>query len=358
MFDGFLDSQTQPSGTLTFTPATPIAFSSNFKIYAKKFGSGGTFTVNGVDVRSLIPTTAGWFDLTSTISSPITQIIFAGSGNNLCNIYAIMVDNALLVDPTNPWDKSKMWSANSTETNVIYAANGWSQAFAGRTNAPAYSVNKAYNSGTVTFDPPLTSSPKVFAGGAGSQFGSSSKVEVDDGSGFTALNIPNISGTGFPSQEFAVTAIHAIRLTSVNASNYAMVTAVENDGKLLVNSDVIGGPEGTGDTAVTGPSKSGTGNFNGNTGAVINVANTNGDWIDNQNRLGTEFYIKAASTRNGLAVLRAKAIASAQTWSSGGNYPLYQLIKYGGRYWLALSSNSGVIPDANNPATWFDLGLI
>ena len=145
------------------------------------------------------------------------------------------------------------------------------------------------------------------------------------------------------------------RIFSIDVPNNKMTT---NGGAWTGSDGTSSGDAADRETQVTGPSKSGTGNFNGNTGAVVDVANSNGDWIDNQNRLGTNFYIKSASTRTGLAVLRTKAIASAQTWSSGSNYPLYQLIKYGGRYWFALSSNSGVTPDASNPLTWFDLGLV
>ena len=103
---------------------------------------------------------------------------------------------------------------------------------------------------------------------------------------------------------------------------------------------------------------SGTGNFNGNTGAVVDLTNSNGDWIDNQNRLGKNFYIKAASTRTGLAVLRTKAVAQAQDWAADAGYVAEQLVKYNGRYWLALSSSYYNSPDATDELEWFDLGAI
>ena len=46
---------------------------------------------------------------------------------------------------------------------------------------------------------------------------------------------------------------------------------------------------------------SGTGNFNGNSGTIVDVSNSNQEWVNG-------YFIKAASTRTGLAILRTKAI--------------------------------------------------
>ena len=133
-----------------------------------------------------------------------------------------------------------------------------------------------------------------------------------NGTGSTGTNIPNslwgaatgenefsydVTGTGFVSLEWS---------GSYSTNNHAVLYSIKVDGYELVDNGIAGAP--TGDTEVTGPEKSGTGNFAGNTGVVVDVSNSNHQWIDTTNRLGKEFFIKAASTRTGLAILRTKAI--------------------------------------------------
>ena len=74
------------------------------------------------------------------------------------------------------------------------------------------------------------------------------------------------------------------------------------------------------ETTVTGPALSGTGNFLSNNGAVVTVSNSNQQWISNDNRLSTDFYIKPVtaslnSAKSAHVALQA-AIATAFT-----NYP-------------------------------------
>ena len=83
------------------------------------------------------------------------------------------------------------------------------------------------------------------------------------------------------------------------------------DVNLSANTLVVDGGTWSNGEVVTAPEKSGTGNFAGNTGAVVDVSNSNQQWIDNTNRLSEEFFIKAASTRTGLAILRQQAIKLA-----------------------------------------------
>jgi len=51
---------------------------------------------------------------------------------------------------------------------------------------------------------------------------------------------------------------------------------------------------------------SGTGNFNGYSGNIVDVINSNQEWVADPNH-----FIKPASTRTGLAILRTKAVAAA-----------------------------------------------
>ena len=104
---------------------------------------------------------------------------------------------------------------------------------------------------------------------------------------------------------------------------------------------------------VTGPEKSGAGNFSGNAGAVVDVSNSNQQWITNDNRLGEAFFIKAASTRTGLAILRAEAIKVAQAYDPAkAPYPVRSLVIYEGDYY----ANAGFA--APGQSKWVDLGRI
>ena len=99
-------------------------------------------------------------------------------------------------------------------------------------------------------------------------------------------------------------------------------------------------------------------NFDGNTGVVVDVSNSNQQWISNDNRLGEEFFIKAASTRSGLAVLRTKAIAASAAWVSETSYNVMNFVQHDGRYWVARADNSAITPATASATTWIDLGAI
>lgn len=117
-----------------------------------------------------------------------------------------------------------------------------------------------------------------------------------------------------------------------------------------------GGSWSTGNT-ITGPAKTGTATFNSNSTTTVNISNSNGQWIANDNRLGTEFYIRSSSFRTGLAVLRQKAISAATAWSSSTNYSIENFVTYNGNYWVAVESNINDSPDGSD-TTWIDLGAV
>ena len=114
--------------------------------------------------------------------------------------------------------------------------------------------------------------------------------------------------------------------------------------------------DAAGETSTTGPSKSGTGNFGGSNGNDITVNNNNHEWIDGDNRAGRTFFLKNRNSRIGLAKLREKAIATAQTWAAGTGYEPGALVKYKSRYWFALSANTDEKPNRLEQDQWFDLG--
>ena len=88
-----------------------------------------------------------------------------------------------------------------------------------------------------------------------------------------------------------------------------------------------------GDT-VTGPVKSGTGNFVSYSGTTVQIANSNDQWIGNDNRLGEEFFIKPNSNRQGLAVLRAKAANLASTFNLTTTYQTGDVVLFNDCYWV------------------------
>ena len=103
---------------------------------------------------------------------------------------------------------------------------------------------------------------------------------------------------------------------------------------------VDGGTWSNGDV-VTGPIKSGTGNFNaigynigGNNLPFVEVTNSNDEWIDNTNRLGEEFFITDNSTRTGLAILRTKAAELATTFNIATTYQTGDLVIFNDCYWV------------------------
>ena len=206
----------------------------------------------------------------------------------------------------------------------------------------------------LTFNPPITSVSKVQFWGyltASSNGGSPSTLHLIDGNGTEHdAGLPiyrNKENIGVLGAEITpVNGIVSIKTTSVG--NSGQIGGVYFDDVLTV---------WYGETTVTGPVKSGTGNFYGNSGPVVGVSNSNQDWISTDNRLGEEFFIKAASTRTGVAILRTKAIAQAQNWSTEIDYDVQSLVIYRGHYWVSKSEEPTGRPSRTSNH-WVDLGSV
>jgi hypothetical protein len=201
---------------------------------------------------------------------------------------------------------------------------------------------------------PLSGNLEILANNTGSATGVNTlRVFSDEG---------NISGAFYcnPHPQWTdcgqQTNITKITNTSTDGNSGSTVYAIRLNGSLLVDTGVSGAP--VAETTVTGPAKSGTGNFSSNTGDVVNLSNSNSEWISTDNRLNESFFIKSASTQVGLGALRTQAIASSAAWSSGTSYASLGLVQHNGRYWAAISSNSNVTPETASAATWIDLGAI
>ena len=249
------------------------------------------------------------------------------------------------------WNQSSTWS--STTTNNGRSDFPVTNAFDGDTGVFCASAEQ----GTISFTlpTPLSGNLEILANNTGGTNSPSNTLRVfsdeDNISGaFYALPHPAWTQCG---QQTNITKINN---TSSLGGNGSTIYAIRLNGEILVDAGVPGSL--TGDTAISGPVKSGTGNFESYSSNDVTVSNSNGDWISTDNRLGEEFFIRAASTRTGLAVLRAKAIAASAAWSSGTNYSLSNLVQHDGHYWAAVVDNSAVTPATASAATWIDLGAI
>ena len=81
------------------------------------------------------------------------------------------------------------------------------------------------------------------------------------------------------------------RASPVTADGCSLA-AIEINGQLLVDTDIPGAPALQRDTFVTGPSKLGQATVNGDVNSTtFAIKESNGEWIDNTNRLGQNFYV-------------------------------------------------------------------
>jgi hypothetical protein len=110
------------------------------------------------------------------------------------------------------------------------------------------------------------------------------------------------------------------------------------------------------ETEVTGPSKSGTAKCDGvPANTTFSIKDSNGEWIDNTNRLGENFYVKNGTGRVSIQRLLEVAIAEATTWAAETGYAEGSFVEHNGEYWYALSSSYGNSPDDNDSFDWLRL---
>ena len=128
-------------------------------------------------------------------------------------------------------------------------------------------------------------------------------------------------------QEISKTGFYGLRdepgiYYNLSLSGAVVVSTDTTANTMTVDSGVWLGADGsgnaTGDTEVTGPAKSGTGNFVSTNGTdTVTIQNSNNEWIDNTNRLGFEFFIKkfftALNANDPAHVAMSQAISAAFT---------------------------------------------
>ena len=132
------------------------------------------------------------------------------------------------------------------------ASYQWDKALQG-TPSIASSYLQTIGNAEIRFDPPLLDSPKVWAGYDGSNntesgipFGIDTTgdgvydLQLGESLPSTSLQLPDGTYTYPPT---SVTAIYGIKTGWVDQSNYIGVTAIENGGKFLLDSSLVGAPD-------------------------------------------------------------------------------------------------------------------
>ena len=124
LFDGGTSNYVEGS-----TDGTPVTWSGNvtgittLEFYGVQAGSSRTFTVNGVDKLSLVPTSAGWFTVPNITTLTAFSFSRGGSGNYV-DLFAVRVNGAILADHSAPGADASGNRNHWTPTNLVVAPAG------------------------------------------------------------------------------------------------------------------------------------------------------------------------------------------------------------------------------------------
>ena len=413
LFDGRIDFFANPDspGEATFTPPTPIPCS-KVKVVVRNDGRSGNtnignaaLKINGSNVGALGPSGSGSIGVIEYETNQLTSLYFSSgvTGDNGADVSAIYVDDLILVNAnwsgTDPGLGTELSFASPNPdlkffnpgdnvglpqtTSVTFTSSSGSFRAGGISN---YNSTYVANSQTgsqgglgsryleLTFNPPLVVLNEVRV-----------NYGPDDETQRSSINGGSYSPS-YPGKYSFTGNLATLRISNADSSrNSGRIQYLEIDGQRLLftgslststsspqtasgvvttqilvvstdtaaNTMLVDGGTWSNGGVVTGPAKSGTGNFNGNAGVVVDVSNSNQEWISNDNRLNEQFFIKAASTRTGLAILRDKAIRVAQAYDPAkAPYPIRSLVTYKGDYYV----NAGfAVPGQSK---WVDLGRI
>ena len=242
LFDGSLSSYTEGS-----TNGTAVTWSGNvsgntIEFYGAQNSGTRTFSVNGVDRLSLVPTTAGWFTIPNTTSLTSFSFSRGAPSGGFVDLYAIRVDGKILVDHKAPGvdasGSGNHWSPNNFVSSGILSSVAQTVTITGNTNsgrgpysktAPkpvagdaitdpeySYSLQSGNSSGdavTVSFNPAFTG--VIYAG--------------NSGGGVVSIN----GGTEFTPQSNVSYALNPIAVTNCT-SFYSKTTASGQRGWISV----------------------------------------------------------------------------------------------------------------------------
>ena len=181
-------------------------------------------------------------------------------------------------------NRDEVWSDRGTyNTTAFFADRQFEKVFNGYVDVNYWNAMETVGGNdtvTVTINPPLPSVSGTFTLYLASNVSGSKDFEVN-GSRATYAVDP----TPQP-YDFSVSEISSLGFVRVGNQSSLRLFAIATDGKFFVNPKTL-------ETEVTGPAKSGEGTFVSTNGTdEIVVKDSNDQWIDNQNRLGIDFYVK------------------------------------------------------------------
>ena len=122
LFDGSLSSYTEGSTDGTAVTWTGNVSGNTIEFYGAQNSGTRSFSVNGVDRLSLVPTTAGWFTIPNTTSLTSFSFSRGAPSGGFVDLYAIRVDGKILVDHEAPGvdasGSGNHWTANNITVNA------------------------------------------------------------------------------------------------------------------------------------------------------------------------------------------------------------------------------------------------
>ena len=120
LFDGSVSSYTEGSTDGTAVTWTGNVSGNTIEFYGAQVAGTRSFSVNGVDRLSLVPTTAGWFTIPNTTSLTSFSFSRGQPSGGFVDLYAIRVDGKILVDHEFPGvdasGNGNNWTGNNIST--------------------------------------------------------------------------------------------------------------------------------------------------------------------------------------------------------------------------------------------------
>ena len=297
------DLQLQSAG-LTASSSIEVMFESQTDF-------GNSVTINGINVIPFAVRQPAntWCDVTAEVGlGRIDTIIAATGGSSITAIVGFRIDGKLLIDAVND---SQVWSNYLTTGTGSWESStpsgqDWSGAykpslaFNGKLTQstmgygdPCFSLSEGHY---IYFEPqePFTDVVSVEYYGDKS-YARNIGINQESTAATTNPAAPTQDGSLSPFGEWVSVVNPPSTINRMwfkawsGANGSTAVRGIKINGKLLVDAGV----RDLGDTEVTGPTKSGVGTFvSTNLTDEIVVKDSNNQWIDNQNRLGTNFYVK------------------------------------------------------------------
>ena len=350
-FNGLADSNPfggtkASSGLVTWRPPSPVSFNT-IKIIGWANSDAQGLQINdtlvmGVDASGISYKTLENDDLVAKgITSPLKSISFAIAGGVGSGFYAVYLDGKLLVDEGiagDPGSEVKVISIDETVPSITVDGGEW--AGTDGSGDPGWNQDQVWSDDVINdragypatnaFDGSLSTVAYADAGKT-TTVTFASAIPVDklrinvskSGAGTTGIVL---NGTNYVAEQIGgngwntitgVTFLESISYTSTSNNDFIGIYQIEVNGKLLVDQGVAGAPT-AGDTEVTTAPVTGTGVFASTNGTdEITLSTSNDRWIDNNNRLSKNFYVRdnitVLNADNPKHVAMQQAIADAFT---------------------------------------------